>query len=393
MKMGGGPKQFGVDAEQVPALLRRDRPARAGLRGLPPLRRLAEPAAPSRSARRSARRYELALRLAAARAGAGALAQPRRRLRHPLLPGRAAARPGADRRQPARDSSSARERELPQARARDRARPLPGRRGRHLRLPRRRPQGLARPGVPRHRRRPAPPPGGLGQLRPGDPQELPGRDRQPDRRRRSARRPRWSGRCARRSTCWPTAWTCRWPTSGDLVVVFQSGAYGATRQPAGLPGPPGLRRGAGLTRPPRVPAPQCAPTALGSEVVSKRQSRRPVPAERSGTPTPGSPGESLPLQRQVGTLPVIAPLQPRCPAAGLHVVAQEARQVEPPHQHVLPRCIEEPGSAHRQVLQGLRGGQHLRCARRGPQGSHWSPSGAALLYSASAVRLRLKPVV
>jgi diaminopimelate decarboxylase len=43
MKMGGGPKQFGVDVEQVPE--RAGRIGRAGpaVRGLPPVRRLAEP--------------------------------------------------------------------------------------------------------------------------------------------------------------------------------------------------------------------------------------------------------------------------------------------------------------------------------------------------------------
>ncbi len=44
MKMGGGPKQFGVDAERVPALLARARHAAARVRGLSHLQRLAEPA-------------------------------------------------------------------------------------------------------------------------------------------------------------------------------------------------------------------------------------------------------------------------------------------------------------------------------------------------------------
>ena len=55
MRMGGGPQQFGVDAEQVPALLARARRRRPRLPRLPHLRRLAEPAAPRSSARRSAR--------------------------------------------------------------------------------------------------------------------------------------------------------------------------------------------------------------------------------------------------------------------------------------------------------------------------------------------------
>ncbi len=44
MKMGGGPKQFGVDVEAVPEVLAAIGRARPGLRGLPPVRRLAEPA-------------------------------------------------------------------------------------------------------------------------------------------------------------------------------------------------------------------------------------------------------------------------------------------------------------------------------------------------------------
>jgi diaminopimelate decarboxylase len=34
--------------------------------------------------------------------------------------------------------------------------------------------------------------------------------------------------CARRWTCWPTRWRCPKAEVGDLVVVFQSGAYGAS---------------------------------------------------------------------------------------------------------------------------------------------------------------------
>ena len=43
MRMGGGPQQFGVDAEQVPALLRELARGRPRLPRLPHLRRLAEP--------------------------------------------------------------------------------------------------------------------------------------------------------------------------------------------------------------------------------------------------------------------------------------------------------------------------------------------------------------
>ena len=45
MKMAGGPKQFGVDAERVPQLLARTGDVAARVLGLPHLQRLAEPAA------------------------------------------------------------------------------------------------------------------------------------------------------------------------------------------------------------------------------------------------------------------------------------------------------------------------------------------------------------
>ena len=44
MKMGGGPKPFGVDAEQVPDVLARIGTQRSGVRGISSVRRLAEPA-------------------------------------------------------------------------------------------------------------------------------------------------------------------------------------------------------------------------------------------------------------------------------------------------------------------------------------------------------------
>ncbi len=44
MKMGGGPKPFGVDAERVPAMLAELAHAAAGVHGLSYLQRLAEPA-------------------------------------------------------------------------------------------------------------------------------------------------------------------------------------------------------------------------------------------------------------------------------------------------------------------------------------------------------------
>ena len=68
MKMGGGPKQFGVDVEQVPALLARLRSDSSRLRGFPPLRGLAEPAC-----RRDLRGADQELRTGGApgRSGAG----------------------------------------------------------------------------------------------------------------------------------------------------------------------------------------------------------------------------------------------------------------------------------------------------------------------------------
>ena len=55
MRMGGGPQQFGVDAERVPALLDDLGRRRSGAARLSRLRRLAESAMPRSSARRSAR--------------------------------------------------------------------------------------------------------------------------------------------------------------------------------------------------------------------------------------------------------------------------------------------------------------------------------------------------
>ena len=40
------------------------------------------------------------------------------------------------------------------------------------------------------------------------------------------------------STCWPTGWSFRLPSQGDLVVIFQSGAYGASASPHGFLGHP-----------------------------------------------------------------------------------------------------------------------------------------------------------
>ena len=183
MRMGGGPQQFGVDAERVPALLEATgrRPVSTCTASTSsPARRTC---APRCSARPSARPSSWCCELADARAGAGALPQPRRRLRHPVL------RPATSRSTWPRSATTwqhSLDDRIASALARrargDRARPLPRGRGRRLRDPGRRPQGVARPYLPGGRRRPAPPARGVGQLRPGDPAELSDRGRQPVRR-------------------------------------------------------------------------------------------------------------------------------------------------------------------------------------------------------------------
>ena len=86
MKMGGGPKQFGVDIEVVPetlAFVAREGLAFEGFHlfaGSQNLRADSICEAQQKS-------YELALRLAAARAHAGEIPEPGRWLRHSLLPG------------------------------------------------------------------------------------------------------------------------------------------------------------------------------------------------------------------------------------------------------------------------------------------------------------------
>ena len=150
------------------------------LLGLPRVRRLAEPArrdhrrgpAPHGRPRRRPRRPA---------ADPGALPQPRRRLRHPVLRRRHPARPRRGRRQPGRPARRP-DRGPPAGGAHGgRARPLHRRRVRRLRHRGRRPQGLARQDLPRRRRRHAPPARRLGQPRPGHPPELPAGRRQPGR--------------------------------------------------------------------------------------------------------------------------------------------------------------------------------------------------------------------
>ena len=244
MRMGGGPQQFGVDAEQVPALLSQLAAADLDVPRVPRLRRVAEPAARRSSARRSARPCDLMLALAdkcpsrsATSTSAAASAS-----RTSTRTSRSTSRPiGAT---SASCSTVAIAPEPARRARRHRAGPLHRRRVRRLRHPGRRPQGVARPHVSGGRRRPAPPAGRVRQLRPGDPAQLPDRGGQPHGRARRPRRSPSSAACARRSTCWATMSALPHAEIGDLVVVFQAGAYGLTASPTAFLGHPATGRGA-----------------------------------------------------------------------------------------------------------------------------------------------------
>jgi diaminopimelate decarboxylase len=235
MKMGGGPKQFGIDVEQVPEVLPG---SAAGLAfegfhlfaGSQNLRAESICEAQQKS-------YELALRLAEHAPTPVRFLNLGGGFGIPYFPGEQRldlAPIGAN--LAAWCARAARD--LPQAKHRDRAGPLPGGRGGRLRHPRGRPQGVARPGVPGHRRRAEPPPVGVGQLRPGGAQELPGDHRQPA----------WVGRAEGGLGRGPAVHAagpagrphgaCRVAEVGDLVVVFQSGAYGASASPQAFLGHP-----------------------------------------------------------------------------------------------------------------------------------------------------------
>ena len=203
--------------------------------------------APNRSARRSGKSYELALRLAEHAPHAGALPEPGRRLRHPLLPGRAAAGPGADRRQPGGAAASA-----PRARCRRRSfvielgRYLVGEAGIYVTriVDRKVSRGqvfLVTDGGLHHHLAAS---GNFGQVvRKNYPVTI--GNRVGSSRARDGRR--WSG-----PLCTPLDLLAdrmdlpvaagRRPGGGVPV-----GRLRRQRQPAGLPGPPGLRRSAGLT--------------------------------------------------------------------------------------------------------------------------------------------------
>ena len=236
MRMGGGPQQFGVDAEQVPALLAELAPPTSTFLGFHVFAGSQNLSAEI-LCEAQRKTVELVLELADDAPTpvrylnlGGGFGIPYFDQDQPLDLGRDRRQP----RRPARRRASAR---AARGRVVDRARPLHRRRVRRLRHPRRRPQGVARPDVPRRRRRPAPPARRVRQLRPGDPAQLPGRDRQP-RSSEPTRRSPSSAACARRSTC--SATTSRFPRAdvGDLVVIFQAGAYGLTASPTAFLGHP-----------------------------------------------------------------------------------------------------------------------------------------------------------
>ena len=195
--------------------------------------RLAESEGANRSAKRRRRSLELAVRLAQAAPAPVRVLNLGGGFGIPYFPGRDALdlAPIGDN---LRAIVGARGRVAARCPHRHRARPLPGRRSRHLRVPRRRPQDLARPRVAGDRRRPASSSRGVGQFRPGDPQELPGRDRQRMRRRAAARSASVVGPLCTPLDLLADRMDLAVAQPGDLVVVFQSGAYGATASPQGF---------------------------------------------------------------------------------------------------------------------------------------------------------------
>ena len=180
MRMGGGPQQFGVDAEQVPGAARASSAgADVDLLGFHVF-------AGSQNLRAEilceAQRKTVDLVAAARRARAGTACAT-------STSAAASASPTSTRTQPldlapigdnlAELLDDAIRADAARGAGRHRARPLHRRRVRRLRHPGRRPQGVPRPDLPRRRRRAAPPARRVGQLRPGDPAQLPARGRQP----------------------------------------------------------------------------------------------------------------------------------------------------------------------------------------------------------------------
>jgi diaminopimelate decarboxylase len=100
MKMGGGPKQFGVDAEQVPELLAEIGKAGLAFEGFH-LFAGSQNLRPEAIVEAQRKCFELACASPKA-PRPGEVPQPGRRLRHPLFPRRTAPRPVEHRRQPRR---------------------------------------------------------------------------------------------------------------------------------------------------------------------------------------------------------------------------------------------------------------------------------------------------
>ena len=176
MRMGGGPQQFGVDAEKVPALLADLVAADVDFLGF---HVFAGSQNLSAEILCEAQRKTVELVLRAGREiPADPLRQPRRRLRHPVLRQGSTARPVRHRGKPRRTARHRDRAEPARRTGGDRARPVHRRRVRGLRHTGRRPQGVPGPHLSCRRRWPAPPAGRIRQLRTGDPTQLPDRDRQ-----------------------------------------------------------------------------------------------------------------------------------------------------------------------------------------------------------------------
>ena len=114
-------------------------------------------------------------------------------------------------------------------------------------------------------------------------------------RRRARPRPSASSAaCARRSTCSPTTWRCRAADVGDLVVVFQAGAYGLTASPTAFLSHPAPARSAGLSLGSpsnggaEAPRPGGAAARVPRRAGRGRLVRRRAIATATGCPTAGS---------------------------------------------------------------------------------------------------------
>ena len=229
MRMGGGPQQFGVDAEQVPALLKELADAEVDILGFHVF-------AGSQNLRADVlaeaqrKTVDLVLRLAENVPVAAPVPQPRRRVRHPLLREGRAAGSDPDRSQPGRAAADEDPGTAPRGSRGHRARPVHRRRVRRLRHADRRPKGVAGADFPGRGRWPAPPARRVRQLRAGDPAQLSDSDRQPD-GRGGAETVTVVGKLCTPLDLLGDRVTLPPADVGDLVVVFQAGAYGFTASP------------------------------------------------------------------------------------------------------------------------------------------------------------------